>query len=383
MGTRPKDFLSRPELDTLKVKQTSLKERLMTCNPVFHRLLLGCATCLLGATAAATDMPRTADGKPDLSGTYDIATLTPLQRPEEFGETLYMTPEQAEKITLTRAERVAAEDIPSDPDRGAPPSGGDGTEGAGGNVGGYNSFWIDAGDSVALDDGKFRTSIISDPPNGRYPPETPEAKLGQRIVADQLRTNDGSAYWLEWNRPGPFDDPERLLASDRCVASFRGAVPATPSVYNNLHRIVQTDDQVMILNEMVHDARVIRMNSEHLPADMKFWLGDSIGRWEGDTLVVDTANFKGYWGFTSTTPTLHVVERFTRTDADSLHYEFTVNDPGMWTGTWKGDFVWPRTTKVEERVYEYACHEGNYAVGNMLRGARLIESETLVQGGGR
>ncbi|MFT7652248.1 MAG: hypothetical protein ACI9UU_001355 [Candidatus Azotimanducaceae bacterium] len=94
---------------------------------------------------------------------------------------------------------------------------------------------------------------------------------------------------------------------------------------------MQTDDQVMILNEMVHDARVIHMNSEHLSADMKFWLGDSIGRWEGDTLVVDTANFKGYWGFTSTTPTLHVVERFTRTDADSLHYEFTANDPGMWT----------------------------------------------------
>ena len=347
-------------------------------------LLLRITILLLGAPALAvdSDIPRTLNGMPDLSGTYDIATLTPLQRPTEFGETLYMAPEQAEKIMQARAERVADEAVPSDPDRGAPPAGGDGTPGAGGNVGGYNSFWIDAGDSVAADDGKFRTSIITEPSNGRQPPLTPEAELGQRIVADQLRTNDGTAYWLAWDRSGPFDDPERLLASDRCVASFRGAVPATPSVYNNLHRIVQTDDQVMILNEMVHDARVIRMNSEHLPSDMTFWLGDSIGWWEGDTLVVDTTNFKGYWGFPSTTPTLHVVERFTRMGVDSLHYEFTVNDPGMWTGIWKGDFIWPATIRAEERVYEYACHEGNYAVGNMLRGARLIESEALTQSAG-
>ncbi|MEQ8691649.1 MAG: hypothetical protein RIC89_12560 [Pseudomonadales bacterium] len=363
----------------------------MTRNSLFQRVQLGIGTCLLGVTgllsatawAAEGDIPRTPSGKPDLSGTYDIATLTPLQRPEELGETLYMTPEEAEKITQARAERIAEQDNPSDPNRSAPPAGGDGTGGAGGNVGGYNSFWIDAGDSVALDDGKFRTSIISYPANRHYPPLTEEAQLGQRIVADQLRTNDGTAYWLKWDRPGPFDDPERLLASDRCVASFRGAVPATPSVYNNLHRIIQTEDQIMILNEMVHDARVIRMNSEHLPADMRFWLGDSVGWWEGDTLVVDTTNFKGYWGFTSTTPTLHVVERFTRIDDGSLHYEFTVNDPGMWTDTWSGDFIWPQTTRPEERVYEYACHEGNYAVGNMLRGARLIESESQVQGGGR
>ena len=331
--------------------------------------------------SAGDGIPRTASGKPDLSGTYDIATLTPMQRPEEFGEQLYMTPEQAEQITQRRAARNAAADGPSDPNRGAPPAGGDGTGGAGGNVGGYNSFWIDAGDTVALDNGKFRTSIITQPANGRYPPLTDAAKLGRRIVADQLRTNDGTAYWLAWDRPGPFDDPERLLASDRCVASFRGGVPATPSVYNNLHRIVQTEDQIMILNEMVHDARVVRINAEHLPAHMRFWLGDSIGWWEGDTLVVDTTNFKGYWGFVSTTPTLHVVERFTRIDADSLHYEFTVDDPGMWHGTWKGDFIWPATTRPEERVYEYACHEGNYAVGNMLRGARLLESEANASGG--
>ena len=344
--------------------------------------LLTVAALLLNTPlwAGEREVPRTQNGKPDLSGTYDIATLTPVQRPEEFGESLYMTPEQAEKIVKMRAERMAAADAPSDPDRGAPPAGGDGTGGAGGNVGGYNSFWVDPGDAMSLVDGKFRTSIITQPSNGRHPPLTPEAIEGQRIVADQLTHNDGSAHWLEWDRPGPFDHPERLLASDRCMASFRGAVPAMPSIYNNLHRIVQTDDQVMILNEMVHDARVVRMNSEHLPEHMRFWLGDSIGWWEGDTLVVDTTNFKGYWGFVSTTPTLHVVERFTRIDADSLRYEFTVNDPGMWTEQWKGDFVWPATKRPEERVYEYACHEGNYAVGNILRGARLIEAETIASG---
>ena len=152
----------------------------------------------------------------------------------------------------------------------------------------------------------------------------------------------------------------------------------------HLLKFVHTSGLVVVLNEMNAGYRQVFTDARPLPDDPNpTWQGYSSAEWSGDTLVVDTSNFKGYWGFTSTTPTLHVVERFTRTDADSLHYEFTVNDPGMWTGTWKGDFIWPATTKVEERVYEYACHEGNYAVGNMLRGARLIESETLVQGGGR
>ena len=204
---------------------------------------------------------------------------------------------------------------------------------------------------------------------------TPEGLGQRRIVADQLVTNEGEAYWLKWDRPGPFDNPEGLLASDRCVASFRSVVPSLPSVYNNLQHIVQTDDYVMILNEMVHDARVIRLDSEHAPPHIRSWFGDSIGWWEGDTLVVDTTNFKGYSGFSSTTPSLHVVERFTRTDENTLRYEFTVNDPATYTGSWSGDFIWPATQSAEERVYEDACHEGNYAMGNMLRGARLLERE--------
>ena len=210
---------------------------------------------------------------------------------------------------------------------------------------------------------------------------TDEATATRSIVGDQLTTNEGTAFWLEWDRPGPFDDPERLLASDRCVASFRSAVPSLPSVYNNLQQIVQTDDYVMILNEMVHDARVVRLDSEHVSPELKFWLGDSIGWWEGDTLVVDTTNFKGYTGFSSTTDTLHVVERFSRKDADSLHYAFTVEDPATWADSWSGDFVWPAPKTEMARLFEYACHEGNYAIGNMLRGARLLEAETLSQSG--
>ena len=327
------------------------------------------------AGASSDDIPRLPSGRPDLSGTYDIATLTPLERPEEFGDLLYMTPEQASEIVAKKLAADAEQAQPSAADREAPPQGGDGSPGAAGNVGGYNNFWIDRGDSVVMVDGRFRTSIITNPPNGRRPDMTPGGIARGSIVRDQLLTNEGTAYWLEWDRPGPFDDPERLLASDRCVASFRSAVPSLPSVYNNLQRIVQTDEYVMILNEMVHDARVVRLDSEHAPPEMKFWLGDSIGWWEGDTLVVDTTNFKGYDGFSSTTQTLHVVERFTRVDESTLRYEFTVNDPSTWTGSWSGDFVWPQTKAAEERVYEYACHEGNYAMGNMLRGARLLERE--------
>jgi hypothetical protein len=348
-------------------------------------LALAPAGAVPASPAAAdnpADIPRTSSGKPDLSGTYDIATLTPLQRSTEFGENLYMSQEKANEILERTRQLVAKADAPSEADREAPPAGGDGSAGASGNVGGYNSFWIDAGDSLVLVDGKFRTSIITDPPNGRQPPMTPEGQKARSFLADLFVPNDGTAYWLKWDRPGPFDNPEGLLASDRCVASYKSAVPSLPSLYNNLQRIVQTENYVMIMNEMVHDARVVRLNSKHMPPELKYWLGDSIGWWEGDTLVVDTTNFKPYGGFAFTTETLHVVERFTRKDADTLLYEFKVEDPATWTASWSGDMLWPATNMPEERVFEYACHEGNYAMGNILRGARMLEKEGGAKGGG-
>ena len=143
--------------------------------------------------------------------------------------------------------------------------------------------------------------------------------------------------------------------------------PVLPNYfYNNLHQIVQTADTVMILTEMVHDARIVRMNAEHLPPTIRKWMGDSVGRWDGDTLVVDTTNFTDKTRFRGATPNLHVVERFTRVDAHNLLYRFTIDDPDTWTHAWTGEYTWPAT---DELLYEYACHEGNYALGNILRGS--------------
>ena len=147
-----------------------------------------------------------------------------------------------------------------------------------------------------------------------------------------------------------------------------------PVLYNNLKRIVQTEEHVMILVEMVHDARIIRMNSEHAPPDVRSWLGDSVGRWEGDTLVVDTTNFTDRPALSGASRNLHVVERFKRVDEDTLLYSFTVDDPTVWTAPWSGEYVWPST---ETRVYEYACHEANYSFGGILRGARILEADLL------
>jgi 2-phospho-L-lactate transferase/gluconeogenesis factor (CofD/UPF0052 family) len=148
--------------------------------------------------------------------------------------------------------------------------------------------------------------------------------------------------------------------------------PVLPNYfYNNLHQIVQTPDSVLILTEMVHDARVVRMNSEHAPKSIRKWMGDSIGRWEGDTLVVDTTNFTDKTRYRGSTQDLHIVERFTRVDAKTLLYRFTVEDPNTWEKPWTGEYPW---TATSEQMYEYACHEGNYALGNILRGARLKET---------
>jgi hypothetical protein len=152
-----------------------------------------------------------------------------------------------------------------------------------------------------------------------------------------------------------------------------------PVLYNNMKKIVQTRDHVMILAEMVHDARIVRMNEEHLPADIRMWMGDSIGRWEGDTLVVDTTNFNDQPALRLAGRNLHVVERFTRLDSGRLRYQFTVEDSTVWTAPWSGEYVWPASS---ERVFEYACHEGNYALGNIMRGARLLEADAQTKSSG-
>ena len=328
----------------------------------------------LPAAAEESDRARTAAGRPDLSGTYNVATLTPLERPEKFGDKLLLTPEEAAEIEAVERDRVLADLEESAADREAPPEGGDGSPGAAGNVGGYNYFWIDRGTDVFSIDGKFRTSIITDPKNGRRPEMTAAGREKSAIRARLFPENRGRAFWLGEEGIGPYDDMEQRPLAERCLLGFSSTAgpPMLPAGYNNLKTIVQTEDAVMILVEMVHDARVIRIGGEHPGPEVRRWLGDSIGWWEGDTLVIDTTNFNDTPALIPASRDLHVVERLRRIDGGHLHYSFTVEDPNIWTAPWSGEYIWPAS---DSRLYEYACHEGNYALGNIMRGARLLESE--------
>ncbi len=345
---------------------------------MLHRFLTAVGGLAIAvAPLGAAEIPRTPSGHPDLSGTYDIATLTPLQRPAKYGDKLTLTDEEAEAIARVESEYIAKRNAATDPDRGAPPDGGDGSTGAAGNVGGYNAFWIDRGTGAFKIDGKWRTSIITDPKNGRRPGLTPAAKKAAVLRARYSRPNKGEAWWIkEGLEPGPYDDPELRPLAERCLLGFgsTGGPPMLPVLYNNLKRIVQTEDHIMILVEMVHDARIIRMNAEHDPPEIRKWLGDSVGHWEGDTLVVDTTNFSDRPALSGASRNLHVIERFKRIDVKTLLYSFTVDDPTVWTRPWSGEYIWPAT---ESRVYEYACHEANYSFRGILRGARILEAEAL------
>jgi hypothetical protein len=347
--------------------------------------LAGLAALLVTSPAArAADgkaVARTPDGHPDLSGTYDVATLTPLVRPVKYGDKAFITRDEAVKIEEQEKALMAAANRQSDPNRNAPPDGGDGSEGASGNVGGYNAFWIDRGTAAFEIDGKFATSIIVDPANGQYPPMTAAATEKAAAQRAQFRENKGDAWWLTEKGPGPYDNMETRGLGERCLLGFgsAGGPPMLPVLYNNMKKIVQTPEYVMILVEMVHDARIVRMNQEHLPPHIRKWMGDSVGRWEGDTLVIDTTNFNDLPGLRQADRNLHVVERFTRLDSGRLLYRFEVEDPTVWTSSWSGEYVWPASP---DRVFEYACHEGNYALGNIMRGARLLEADAVTKTSG-
>jgi len=329
--------------------------------------------------AAKYNPPRMPDGHPDLQGTYDLATITPIERAS--GTPLVISKEAALKMETARAAQRERADQPIDGNRAAPPKGGDGSQGAAGNVGGYNSGWLDPGSTFTIVNGEKRASLIVDPPDGRVPPITEAARkrmsmFAARPTSDAQESNDPG---LE-RAPGAYDDPERRPLGERCILGFgsTSGPPALPDYfYNNLHQIVQTPDAVMILTEMVHDARTVRMNAQHLPKQFRFWMGDSVGHWEGDTLVVDTTNFSDKTRFRGSTENLHIIERFTRVDDKSLLYRFTVEDPETWTRPWTGEFTWPATNA---HIYEYACHEANYALKDILKGARLREQEQAAKG---
>ena len=327
--------------------------------------------------SASAEIARTLDGKPDLSGVYDTGTLTPLNRPKEFADKQFMSAQQAEQILAMIKKRYEVlTQRESAPDRGAPKKGGDGNNSFGaGGVGGYNGFWIDPGSHVSEVNGQYRTSIIYDPPNGQQPQRSRESMIKMAALYKSFaHNNDGTASWLANQGPGPFDGPESLAPSERCLISFGATVPTIPSLYNNYKRILVTDTHVMILQEMVHDARIIRLNSEHTHTGNRKWMGDSIGHWEGDTLIVHSRHFNKVSGLGGADENLQVTERFNLADNGDVIYNFTVTDPTAWTAPWSGEYTWSRSS---DKVYEYACHEGNYAMGNVLRGARLLESEWI------
>ena len=340
-----------------------------------NRFLL---TGLMAISAYAYQSPRLPDGHPDLQGTYDLATLTPLERPA--GSKAVLTPEEAAKLEKDAAAQRDKANEAIKGDRTAPPKGGDGSTGAAGGVGGYNNFWLDPGSRYTVVDGQIRASIVVDPSDGRVPTMIPAARKRMlaalaRPTSDALESRD-----VGLEPAGSYDDPERRPLGERCLLGFASTSgpPALPDYfYNNLHQIVQTPDSVMILTEMVHDARIVRMSSggmnvQHLPKTIRKWMGDSVGHWEGDTLVVDTTNFNDQTRVRGSTENLHVIERFSRIDAKTLLYRFTIEDPATWDRPWTGEYAWPATS---EPIYEYACHEANYALEDILRGARVREAE--------
>jgi hypothetical protein len=338
-------------------------------------LLAAVTIALVYVPAAAQRLP---DGHPDLQGTYDLATLTPLER--TAGTKAVLTPEEAAKLEKDTAAQKDKANEAIKGDRPAPPKGGDGSTGPSGNVGGYNVFWLDPGSRYTVVDGQIRASIVVDPADGRVPPLTPAARKRMLTALARPTSDAQESKDPGLEPPGSYDNPEQRPLGERCLLGFASTSgpPALPDYfYNNLHQIVQTPDSVMILTEMVHDARIIRMstarrNAEHLPQTIRKWMGDSVGHWEGDTLVVDTTNFNDQTRFRGSTENLHVVERFSRIDARTLLYRFTIEDPATWEKPWTGEYAWPATN---EPIYEYACHEANYALEDILRGARARDAE--------
>jgi hypothetical protein len=321
---------------------------------------------------APSTMGRTPWGHPDLEGTWDAATLTPLERPASAGGKLALTKEQAEAIAQRERQINESDARPSDPNREAPP--------VGGNVGGYNQFFFDRGSSANMVDGQYRSSIIIEPADGKIPPMTPEAQardaaLGGFATRPEVVERRGA----DEREPGGFDNPENRPLSEQCILGF-GWTSGTPMLpnyfYNNGKQIVQTPDTVLIFAEMIHDARVVRLNSQHPPPQIRKWTGDSIGHWEGNTLVVETTNFTNKTRFYGSSENLKVTERFRRVDENNLLYQFTVEDPSTWAQPWRGEYTWQKTNDL---LYEYACHEANYSLVGVLRGARARDKEAATK----
>ena len=285
--------------------------------------------------------PKTPDGQPDLQGVWTNITITPLERPAELAGKEFLTPQEAAEYEkrIVAANNVDRKNLPPEVDVNLA----------------YNDAWYDRGTKVV---GTRRTSLIVDPPDGKIPALTPEA---QKRQADMRAAAAGHAN----------DGPEGRSLSERCLLWATAGPPMLPSFYNNNYQIVQSPGYVVIMVEMIHDARIIPLDGRgHLAPNMRQWMGDARGHWEGNTLVVDTTNFTDKTRFRGSADKLHLTERFTRVDPDTIVYEFTVDDPTTFTKPWTAQIP---MKKSQGPIFEYACHEGNYAMAGMLAGARAQE----------
>ena len=318
-----------------------------------------------GQSADESSMPRTAWGHPDLQGYWTSSTYTPLERPESLADQALLSEEELARLNeLLTAEGVdplrargalAAETEEERLER---------TRQTQENIHYDNSIWLRENQPRQLT--TRRTSLIVDPPNGRIPPLVPSAREREALRRAESR-------WLTTNiSPQSFDSHETRTLQERCLVWRHEGPPMLPPSYNDLMQILQTEDYVVVMQEMrENDARIIPLDGRpHLPDSMREWSGDSRGRWEGDTLVVESVNFNAKVHFNGSSTGLHVVERFTRIDDENISYEFTVTDPGTWVRPWSVEYP---LMKREGPLYEYACHEGNYDARHILEVARNLD----------
>ncbi len=328
-------------------------------------LLVVCVSAVAAQTAF--EPPRLPGGRPDLQGVWDFRTLTPLQRPEDQADKSVLTAEEVAEIETRAAARTAAANAPSEVRTEPLP--------VGGNIGSYNSYWVDQGAAVVDDQ---RTSLIVDPPNGRLPALQPGIEMDVLSGSEDLPGTRPVRVRAAGIGADSYED--RGLA-ERCLLGFNSGPPIVPVGYNQNIQIFQTRDHVVILHEMVHDVRIVPLTldgRDPLPDTVRQWMGSSRGYWDGDTLVVETRNFTGktasfnpsVWTAAGSGTTLHLTERFRRVADDTLLYEYTVDD----SMTFSRPFTAALPMKRGEAMFEYACHEGNYGLFNLLSGARAAEA---------
>jgi hypothetical protein len=305
------------------------------------RAILALGVLVLSHAAAVAQtftIARTPDGHPDFQGIWANDTVTPLERPKRFADKEVLSEQEAidyEKDVVGRwRDKFGDLEVTTS--------------------GELDDIWQEYGKVVP---GR-RTSLIVDPIDGRIPALTPQAQARANALADAMKMHQA-------------DDPESRTLVERCLVGTSGP-PMMPPVYNANLQIVQTSYYLLIVNEMIHDVRIVRMAAEHTASKLRHWLGDSIGRWDGDTLVVETNNFTNKTRFSGSGEDLRVIERFTHTSPDMIRYEFTIDDTSSFTRAWSG-MLW--MTRTDTPMYEYACHEGNYGMIGILRGARAAEAQ--------